>query len=1306
MRPSSKTQRAAKIYSPKKRFAIAQRRPWRLPETEIQLEAPDPMPAEPANVSWVGLLLPPLLMVGSMGAYALMFKGGNRWIMLPMALMGLGFPIANIFSTLSERKRYKLALEERQENYARYLQEMRQKAEALARQQLTIFQQEYPDVEQVLEWALPGRKKSRLWWRRPDDRDFLSLRVGLGSVPAAFQITLPNFSDAKDPLRESAMRLVMDFQTISGMPILVDLKRAGSLAVSGRARDVQGVLYHFLIDIMFHHAPQDVELMVLDPEGKAAAQRWGWLKWAPHTLVLEGRDVRPHLAFDRQRVDDALEWVMKEYYRRKKRQSDEPVAGRSIVVFVGKSHALRRSLDIVELADEGHSVGIYVVFVGGSDVPRECRAQLRIKQNLFEYMETWAVEEDPLTLRGSVELAARQQAEKLARILASLEPSSNRRGEERLPDRVSLFDVLEITAVDQEEMVKRLQANWERMYRPREQLQFPFGVYFDRRRGLKPAMLNLLPEKYGGIGAYHSILVGTTGSGKSEFMKTLVLAAAYRYSPRQLNFFFMDFKGGSAFNIFQSLPHTVGVVTNLSPELVERGLNAIEYELEARQKRLAEANVSNIWEYNESNASQPMPHLLLLLDEFARGMEDFEQLPDLLNRLVRIGRSLGMYLFLANQDVNAAVDRLLNNVGWRIALKVARPEEMGIIDRRLPIAERGKGEGYLFSTLSPDGEPPMKFQAGYAGFTVYGKRDAAFSAYKVYEVRDDGHWTVFEEIKTSAAERGEEVTEQDLVLNAARQILEEQKDLKPQPVYLEPLPEHIPLSKIFKEASPAQAFNVEEERWQPVEAATPWAIPVGKMDSPEQRFQDVLRVDFNDKDGHLWILGAPDSGVEDALRTLLLSLALLKTPQEAQIYVIEGGAGRLRDLESLPHIGAMVRLKENERVERLLKFLDEEIERRAVSYETGWPHLFLVIDGYAAFRNQFEENDRIAQYAQMGKSVGLHLIVTTNRRMDLWSGVADNIARRLVLYLSSPDEYYDALDARVKPFARVVRGKGYWRDDQVYLCQIASPEVQTPEKTYNARHLAEVMKQQWGGPRPRPIGVLPSCLPLSVLMRSTVGSDENLVLPLGVSFEDLQPLLVDVDEVPAEWFVLGARRTGKSNFLNALATMLVTFYETEVEVFLLRFRGGKAMALPPTVRVYQKRNLSDGVQAVREYVEKQTGKRVFVLLDDLGVALGKDVFKDEIGSWISFDERWQDVHIVASGVVGDLQPHMMHPLVRRFRQNRTGIVLGKDTDALSWVSAQFPRQYRQHRFPVGRGFWVSGGQPILVQVPLVGECQE
>ncbi|MCX6056697.1 MAG: FtsK/SpoIIIE domain-containing protein, partial [Chloroflexi bacterium] len=650
-------------------------------------------------------------------------------LFLIMPLAGMGMPVANYFSHKNQTKKYQEALKLREQKYQGTLSETQIRLDALVSQQKESLEREYPPLPRLVSIGLGTSHNKRLWWRRVADPDFLTLRMGVGNGKASFTVTPPRAMDPEDSLAPFAVEITQAYQEVHNIPILLELLKVGSVALTDRGGEASSSLARrLMLDIIVHHSPQDVQVVVLADEQKGQ-DRWTWLKWAPHSHALIQGESNRRLAFSAVTIDKSVEWLMGEFEGRRK--SEPGVHKRnnskqaSIVVVLDDSGDIRRTEDIKLMADLGKDADIYLIFVGGQNLPRECRARIEVSANEFKYTETFAGEGGGKRLRGETDLASVVDCERVARAMAGWEISSSGGGS-NLPESVRLSEVL----TQKEASLEGLKQNWLHARNDDELLQFPFGLK-NGRKGLEPVVLNLLPPgpKYPGIGAYHTTLVGTTGSGKSEFMKSLVLSAAYKYSPRILNFFFMDFKGGAAFNDFKSLPHVVGIVTNLRPQLVERGLSALEAEFDRRQKCFADAGVSDIWAYNTMYPQSPIPHLMLLLDEFARGLNDFPRLPDMLDKLVRQGRSLGVYLLLANQDVTSAVDRLLNNVGWHIALKVSDQKEMYVIDRSLPKAER-TGQGYLHSQ---DGDI-YEFQAAYSGFSVIEQEEQIEQSFRIFQV--------------------------------------------------------------------------------------------------------------------------------------------------------------------------------------------------------------------------------------------------------------------------------------------------------------------------------------------------------------------------------------------------------------------------------------------------------------------------------------------------------------------------------------------------------------------------------------------
>lgn len=1311
----SQPQLDQKVYTARRLFFPAPREPVQLPQRKIEIPVPAQAPPAPPTLNWWTTILPPMLML--IGAIAgALISAQSLLIMIPMFVMSLGFPIANLFGLHSQRRAYQQQLHHREQAYRQKLAEIRQQLETLARQQRQALDEAYPSLKELHQIAQAADK--RLWTRRPVDADFLALRIGTGEGLPSFVVEPPRYVNLEDTLVAEGAALASEFQKLENLPYLLSLASTGSLAIGGKSTAIYPLARRLILDLLVHHSPQDIQLIVLADTREAMAE-WEWLKWAPHTDALNPEKRVSFMAFDPAAIERTMEFVMEEYHRRRSQGQEWQASGRKVggqtafVLLVDDSGTLRQRTDMRTLAEWGHEVSIYPIFIGGRDWPRECQARLdAVDDSHFRFVKTGSSTGEPQI--GMYESASIQDCEHIVRALAGWIVS---KGETRipLPESVRLSRVLGVDALSPE----AIQHAWSAHFEPEDLLQFPIGIYARRDR-LDLAVLNLLPAAYGGKDAYHTILIGTTGSGKSEFMKSLVFGAAVRYPPSILNFFFMDFKGGAAFNIFSELPHVSGIVTNLSPELVERGLDSIRNEIERRQSEFAAADpankrIQNIWDYNRANPDHPMPHLILFLDEFARGLSDFPRLRETLDVLVRQGRSLGMYLILANQDVNSEVDKLLNNVGWRIALKVAKPEEMHIIDRFLPSPVRA-GQGYL--RLSSGGSEIIEFQAGYGGFPA--QTESASSqgeGFCIYEVEADGTYReVWREriAPTAAASEASAprtlLKEEELILRNIRQAAEALQVKPAKRIYLDPLPAIIPLDQVLEEAGVQRAF--QEKKWQRSEDLLHVVAHWGKLDLPEQCLQETLALDFDEKDGHLWMVGAPKSGLDMALGSLLFSLALRYTPEQVQFYLLELGAGELVQFELLPHTGALISPQrdspqENERLNRLLNLLEREMQERAQRTRTKkgapiLPALFVVINSFAELRANFpDEVERLTRFVRDGSRLGIHFIITAARGPELTRSIAGMIARRLVLQLANKDDYVDVVGKLVPPLTQNIPGRGYWVDDGIALVQVASPPPNLEEQI-------QAMRKAWKGRLPQPVQILPSTIALTELLKENKPAKGEVRLPVGIAYETLQMVVPSLYENPF-WLILGPRESGKSNFLASAARSLLEQDASRawtIRAYALR-RSPLTSLLEkfPTVIV---QNTAEGIirdlqelTALLKESRTPEGKSLLLLIDDLGFAFqpGRETLAQALNALGAALETAHGVVLMASGLLEELRMQLASPLVKLLRQNRTGVVLSKDTNEADWLGASIPLEYRRMDLPLGRGFFIHKGRLQLVQTP-------
>lgn len=1319
LHPNSDHQQNVNI-SPTRRYTISQREPWVVPDMNLELPGPGQAPVQPPSINLLSTLLPPILMVVGMVLLPLLTGSSSLWAVIPMLLMGLGFPLASLLGLSSQKKKYQQALVDRETTYRNVLEREQQKLNGYLQEQRAVLEREYPSASAVVSIAL--NRANRLWWRRAMDNDFLSLRIGTGQGVPSFKVNPPRVVDPNDPLNTLSFGIADQYRSNPSIPLLLNLAKIGSVAITARtSASVYDLTRRLVLDILVHHSPQDVNLSIL-ANTRDAEQRWEWLKWAPHTAALVPEEKPRRICFSDEQIDNYLKWLVDEFNSRTKLDagysagSKRKSARASLVVLLDDNGIARQLPEICRIAEFGYEVGIFLIFVGGQNWPRECRSRIELAGVGFKYVETWDTSGLSNQSEGSIESLPLESCERVARSLAGLEVTGSQ-SMAQLPESIRLSAVLGPTSLE----VESIKKSWSRQLHPSDLLQFPIGVCANRDQ-LDLVTMSLLPEPYGGVDAYHTVLIGTTGSGKSEFMKSMVMGAALRYPPDLLNFFFLDFKGGVTFNVFKDFPHVLGVVSDLNGDLVNRGIESIKNEFDRRSRLFSNPQVKDIWEYNQMHMNKPLNHLVLLLDEFTKGLSEFPELRPTLDQLVRQGRSLGMYLILANQDANSEVDKLLDNVGWRIALKVAKEEQISMIDRSL-MSEPHKlpkraGEGYLRSIKGVI----TRFQAGYAGFPVMTQSTQDVNEFTLYTVEKNGTFLKLY--------KNQNVVPQGSGDKSHNRILEEEKiimnlkeataelGIKPvSRIYLDPLPEKINLQEVIHDSVINEKF-IDGEWISSSPTCDQMIAPIGYYDAPSECVQEILELDFNQQDGNLWLVGAPGSGKESVLTAIILSLAVTHTPEEIHFYILEFGDGTLRSLDSLPHTGSVIRLQEKEKIQRLLNYLDEEMDHRS-SRETmldvnlhSQGQIFVIVNNYAEMYTNFpDEAMHLSRYVRDGKAAGIHVIISTNRGAELTRNIANNIARKLVLQLSSRDEYMDAIGRNVVPLSVRSEGRGYWVDERPLECQIGNFD------NVDIKAFARAMDAGWKGKRPKQIGTIPACISLSDLLAMTTSEKKqsSSLLPIGISYETLDVVKPDLEKEMTQWLIMGPRESGKSNFLACTVKTLLEKPQGNWRVFGLGLRRSPLAEVfsgsencqfsrSSNMAMEMLNNLADRLKDEPE----SDAAQYMLIIDDLGAVLElgiSDALNLSLNALLPVISSRRDVHLMAAGLIDELRNQIASPVVKLLRQSRTGIAFSKDTSELDWLGAPIiPLEYRKLEMPVGRGFFVSKGKLTLVQTPFNGEC--
>ncbi|MGH3159171.1 MAG: type VII secretion protein EccCa, partial [Streptosporangiaceae bacterium] len=637
-----------------------------LPRGEIMLESPPETP-EPVNDGMQQTLtyLPMLAM--SFGMVAMMSGSGSgalRWV--GGGAMGLGMggmALGQIGRGKGDRK---IKLNGARRDYLRYLGQVRRKVRRAATAQREALEWASPDPA-ALWWVVAGSDQARVWERRPADADFCSARLGKGTQHLAVRLIPPQTKPVEDldPLCAGALRrFIRTHARVPDLPVGISLRSFARLILSGEREVTAGMVRAMIAQIAVFHSPDEVRICVCAPPERIG--RWQWIKWLPHNLHPTEHDAAGPVRLMAKSLSQ-LESMLGSEIKDRPRFMPGRSAGSlpfSVVIVDGAPTGYDH-----QFAGEGVDGVAIIELTESSPGPGDAtvlRLDARGKQ--LDMITRDRLGADVVSAVGVPDSLSVVEAEALARQLAPLRPMQGvAPGDDALAANTTLSSLLGIASPE----ALDLRALW-RPRQVRNRLRVPIGVTAD---GL-PVELDIKESAQGGMGP-HGLVIGATGSGKSELLRTLVLGLAITHTPETLNFVLVDFKGGATFLGLERLQHVSAVITNLEEELplVDRMREALHGELVRRQELLRSAgNYASVRDYErdrERGASlAPLPTLFVVLDEFSELLSAKPEFIDLFVMIGRLGRSLGVHLLLASQRLEEGRLRGLDTqLSYRIGLR-------------------------------------------------------------------------------------------------------------------------------------------------------------------------------------------------------------------------------------------------------------------------------------------------------------------------------------------------------------------------------------------------------------------------------------------------------------------------------------------------------------------------------------------------------------------------------------------------------------------------------------------------------------
>ena len=1313
-----------------------------MPQGEILLEPPPEIP-EPVNDGMQQTLtyLPMLAM--TFGMVAMMSGSGSgalRWV--GGGAMGLGMGGMAVGQFARGKGDRKLKLNGQRRDYLRYLSQVRRKVRRAAAAQREALEWTSPDPA-ALWWLVADGELARVWERRPVDADFCSVRLGKGTQHLAVRLIPPETKPAEDldPLCAGALRrFVQAHARVPGLPVGISLRSFARLDLSGDPEAVAGMVRAMIAQIAVFHSPEEVRICVCAPPERIG--NWQWIKWLPHNQHPAEYDAAGPVRLMARSMSQ-LEAMLGAEIKDRPRFTPGRTAG-SLPFIVVIADGAPTEFDH-QLGSDGVD-GVAVVDLAQSSQRPVDGTVLRLhagpaQLDMITRDRTGA---DLTSQVGVPDSLSVVEAEALARQLAPLRPVTGQAvGEDALEVNTTLTSLLGIAdpeAVD-------LGTLW-RPRPARNRLRVPIGVNAEGQ----PVELDIKESAQGGMGP-HGLVIGATGSGKSELLRTLVLGLALTHTPEALNFVLVDFKGGATFLGLERLRHVSAVITNLEQELplVDRMRDALHGELVRRQELLrAAGNYASVRDYERERERgarlEPLPTLFVVLDEFSELLAAKPEFIDLFVMIGRLGRSLAVHLLLASQRLEEGKLRGLDTqLSYRIGLRTFSAAEsrivLGVPDAyELPSQP---GNGYL----KIDVTGMTRFKAAYVSGVPGAEPSAQLSPAKVrpmivpygpgyvrpqvVQVPERGPELAPAEGRGSAAGPGEQAQHQETLFDMVARQLAGQGPPAHQ-IWLPPLDVPPTLDQLLPPLAISQEYGCTVTGGNQRGSLH---VVTGIVDRPFDQRRDPLWADLSGAAGHVGVAGAPQSGKSTMLRTLICSLSLLHTPAEVQFYLLDFGGGTIGALTGLPHVGGVATRLQPERVRRTVAEVRALLERREREFAEhgiesiavyrrlraegqiagdGFGDVFLVVDGWLVLRQEYEQMEAdITALAARGLGYGIHIVAATNKWSEFRPGIRDLFGTKFELRLGDPyeSEMGRMLAANVPERSP---GRGLTRDGMHFLTALPRIDAQPTPATLadGVRRLVETVDAAWQGPRAPAVRLLPEAFPVAELP----GLEQTGIrVPFGLDESTLSPVLIDFSTDP-HFVVLGDTECGKSNLLRVISDAIVARYTPDqARLIVIDYRRSLLDAADTEHRIGYAASSSAAASLIneaREALVKRlppadltpaqlrrrdwwSGSDLFLVVDDYDMVAG---LTNPLTPLVDLLPQARDIglHLVLARSAGGAGRAMYEPVVQRLREMGSPALLmsaSKDEGALFGVKPQ--------SLPTGRGFYAARRtEPVLVQVAL------
>ncbi len=1089
-----------------------------LNEDKIEILDPPAKPQKNRSNLLTGLL-PSLGMLLTSGLMASM--GGN--MMVFSLISGAMAIVTAVLTAIQNSVAFKRESKERIEKYLKYADNKRLEITKYRNFERDALNTMYPDIPK--EQSLFKKFSSDLFDRQINDEDFLQIRLGTGSIKAIREIEYKKQErlEIEDDLQLIPEKISEEFFVLSDAPVICDLKENNGIGIVGNEENRFSIFKNIIIDICARQYYSDVQLFfVADKNHK---NRMEWLRLLPY--VSNEKVHYRNIACDSASKNRMFDFLFKELSQR-----EQGKKGEYIIVFFYDECGFQTH-PISKFIDKLKELSCAFVFMEDwkRNIPQGCSSLILIESDTAGTLVDVSDQnkKTDFTYKSISNEDARQIVNLLAPVYTeeiSLEGS--------LTKNISMFEMLNIFVIDDLNLEKRWKNS--KVY---QSMAAPIGV-------TKTGVISLdLHDKAHGP---HGLVAGTTGSGKSEVLQTYILSMATLFHPYEVAFVIIDFKGGGMVNQFKDLPHLLGAITNIDGKEINRSLKSIKAELQKRQRLFAEAEVNHIdkyiQKYKQGKVKDPIPHLVLIVDEFAELKAEQSDFMKELISAARIGRSLGVHLILATQKPFGQVDdQIWSNSRFKLCLKVQSQEDSNEV-LKSPLAAEIKEPGRAYFQVG-NNEIFELFQSAYSGAPEK-VTDTNIKEFTIYEVSLTGNRTpVFVQKRKKLS--GTNITQLEAIVRHVSEYCRENKISRLPNICLPSLPVCIEYPETIRK--------------------TNGKFEIGLFDDPDNQIQESAWIDLDNK--NTFILGSSQYGKTNILQSIIRTIAVSETPITASIYIIDFGSMVLKNFEELNHVGGVVCSSEDEKLKNLFKMLFMEISERkkklvsvgVSSYGsyveagyTDFPRIYLLIDNLTALIELYLETDEsLLHIAREGLAVGISIIAANTQTAGVGYKYLSNFANKIALHCNDSTEYMSIFDhvplqPDDLPGRCILDIDKRMLECQTYLAFNGEKEI---ERVRNMqKFIAEINKKN-NHVKAKRIPSIPAVLSEKHFSDEFQAKADGYRIPIGLTYSEVKPFYLNFSQLGIMG-LCGKENTGHKNFVQYMMRSLVRHdenYPVRVVIF-------------------------------------------------------------------------------------------------------------------------------------------------------------